>query len=95
MNEIQNFETLPLQPPDRQAKLRAWLVEHRVSVKDIAMALGVANSMASAILSGSCVPAWHLEKLKELGIPEDLLPETTTPYARKLAAAAAAAGHAE
>ncbi|MBF0481085.1 MAG: helix-turn-helix transcriptional regulator [Desulfovibrionaceae bacterium] len=67
---------------NRVDELQAYLAKNRVSKKELAKQLGVHPSMISRIISGERAPASRLEKLVELGIPRELLPEPNGPPGR-------------
>lgn len=59
---------------DRETGLRCWLVYHGISKKQVADALGISQSSVSRIIKGERRRPEHIRKLKEMGIPEELLP---------------------
>jgi len=67
---------------DRQARLKAWLAYHNVSNKRLAEVLEVHPSMISRIIRGQRAPARLLQKLREFGIPPELLPLPSRPPGR-------------
>ncbi|GAB6176899.1 hypothetical protein JCM16814_17900 [Desulfobaculum senezii] len=67
-------ESIQLHKPTRQARLRAWMIEHGVESRDLARAVGISPQMMSMITTGERAPKDRIERLVELGVPRDLLP---------------------
>lgn len=66
---------LDLSQPDRQARLDAFLSVHRISKSHLAALLGIHHSYVGKICSGERRPKEHIQRLIDLGIPADLLPQ--------------------
>ncbi|WP_081429585.1 DNA-binding protein [Solidesulfovibrio magneticus] len=54
-------------------KIRAWLVERRISVSDVARSAGIARSMVSETIHGRRNNRRALRALVAVGCPEKLL----------------------
>lgn len=63
----------------RQARLRAFLAERGVTFRALGEALDLCESTVSEILSGRRSTVQHIERMVELGIPAELLPEPRPP----------------
>lgn len=59
----------------RQALLYLWLRENRVSLASLARQIGVSQVSVSKWVQAESIPTKRLEQLKQLGIPEELLPK--------------------
>jgi len=66
---------LSFKQPTRQDKLRGFLAWHGVSQRALAKKLGVSEVYIGQILSGKRRPQYYIEKLIQMGIPSELLPE--------------------
>jgi hypothetical protein len=67
--------SLILSEPTRKDKLKGWLCAHRLTYAAIGAHLGLAASSLSLILNGDTARPERVAQLRELGIPEELLPE--------------------
>lgn len=54
-------------------KIRAWMVERRISVSDVARSAGISRSMVSETIHGRRNNRKALRALIEVGCPEKLL----------------------
>ena len=61
--------------PSRQARCNAWLAERGVTKADLARELGVSVGYIYHIIVGNKRPPHMIERLHQLGIPRELLPE--------------------
>ena len=61
--------------PSRQARLNAFLIERGVTTTQLAERLGCTLSHVSDIKAGRKTTAHLIQKMIELGIPAELLPE--------------------
>lgn len=61
--------------PSRADWCRAWLVLNRIQVVELAKVVGVSRSMISEIIAGNRANPEHIQKLIEVGIPAEMLPE--------------------
>lgn len=90
MNAIAHVE------PDRQDMLRIFLRQSGITRGDIAELLGVHRQSVSRILNADRALPEHVLRLRELGIPADLLPAAERiapgPKPRGECAASAASG---
>lgn len=69
--------------PGRQLLLDSWLVLNQIQKQDIAKKIGVSNAFIGAVLAEKrAMPLKRFQQLKELGIPEDLLPSPKSARAR-------------
>lgn len=59
----------------RQDKLRGFLAERRLNQRKLADMLGVSEAYMGQILSGKRKPKHYIERLINLGIPSDFLPD--------------------
>lgn len=59
----------------RQALLYLWLRENRISLASLARRIGVSQVSVGKWVQAESIPIKRLEQLKEIGIPEALLPE--------------------
>ena len=59
----------------RQKRLRLWMEEHGITVKQLAKDLGVAVRMARQYLSAETIPTIRHTQFTVLGFPLDLLPQ--------------------
>lgn len=59
----------------RQKRLRLWMEEHEITVKQLAKDLGVAVRMARQYISAETIPTIRHTQLVVLGFPLDLLPQ--------------------
>ncbi|MCF8104338.1 MAG: helix-turn-helix transcriptional regulator [Desulfohalobiaceae bacterium] len=59
----------------RQARLNAWLSLHGIAKNELARKTGFSPSYISFLLNGKRRHPDALQKLIDLGIPEELLPE--------------------
>ena len=66
---------LILPEPTRKDKLKGWLCANRLTYAKIGARLGLAASSLSLILNGNTARPERVAQLRELGIPEELLPE--------------------
>lgn len=77
-NEIVKIsELLHPQKPNRQARLKAWMVTYGLEARALAQAAGVSPQMMSMIIGGRRAPRERIERLVSAGVPRDLLPEPT------------------
>lgn len=60
---------------NRQERLRLWMEDHEITVKQLAADIGVAKSMARQYLSAETIPTARHMQLVVLGFPLDLLPQ--------------------
>jgi hypothetical protein len=67
--------TLILENPARKDKLKGWLCANRLTYAEIGTHLGMAASSVSFILNGDTARPERVAQLRELGIPEELLPD--------------------
>lgn len=61
--------------PNRQARLKAWLLLHAIEQKDLAEKMGISQQLLSMTLTGRRTTKGRLEQLAGLGVPVELLPE--------------------
>ena len=80
---MMHSEPLHKKKPDRQARLRAWLILHGIEQKEIAGRLGVGTGMVSMILGGQRITPERVEQLVAMGIPRRLLPDPEARRAEK------------
>jgi len=73
---------LTVAAPCRQSQARAWLVQHRVSLSDLASRMGVSKQYVAQIISGQRVTPARIRELVALGMPEELLPIPALPRRR-------------
>ena len=59
----------------RQQRLRNWMEQHNITVKQLAKDLGVAVRMARQYISAETIPTTRHTQLVVLGFPLDLLPQ--------------------
>lgn len=67
-------ESIQLCKPTRQARLKAWMVEHGIESRVLARAIGISPQMMSMITNGERAPKGRIESLIQLGVPRELLP---------------------
>ena len=61
--------------PTRRSELDAWFARHQVQKQRVAKTLGVSPARLNQLLSGIYLTnEWRARLIKELGIPEYLLP---------------------
>lgn len=73
--EISLGETLNKKTPARQDRLNAWLAINRITKQSLADELGVTIQYVSMVMRGERRQKWIIDKLAELGVPAELLPE--------------------
>ena len=66
---------LILSEPTRKDKLKGWLCTNRLTYAEIGAHIGLAASSLAIILNGDTARPERVAQLRELGIPEELLPE--------------------
>lgn len=71
---MHSTELVAHQTPTRQERLKLWLWSNNVPQAEIARRLGVAKSSVGYWIRRDFLSAQRVEQLRELGIPEDLLP---------------------
>ena len=66
----------------RQVKLRMFLMEHGIQVKELAVQRGISPGGMGDVLSGRRPKVEHIEWLISMGIPAELLPSPVAPKKR-------------
>jgi predicted transcriptional regulator len=66
---------LPLKPPTRQDRLRAFLAQHGLNQRKVAIRLGISEAYLGQIFAGKRRPEHYINKLVDMGIPSELLPD--------------------
>jgi len=66
----------------RQVKLRMFLMEHGIKVKNLAAQRGISPGGMGDVFSGRRPNADHIEWLISMGIPAELLPSPVAPKKR-------------
>ena len=72
MNTILNLSETKL---NRQARLLLWFRENNVSFASLARRLNVTPASVGKWMRAEYIPCNRVERLKEAGIPEELLPQ--------------------
>ncbi|MDL2306613.1 hypothetical protein LJC48_01100 [Desulfovibrio sp. OttesenSCG-928-C06] len=62
------------QDASRLTDLRVWMIRNNMSYGDIARSFGVSRSAVQAMVSRPRISSQRHQQLRELGIPEHLLP---------------------
>jgi hypothetical protein len=65
---------LILPEPSKLDKLRGWLSTYRLTYGDLAGAMGITTSAVGYLLTSQTARPERVEQLRDLGLPEDLLP---------------------
>lgn len=63
---------------ERQADLKLWLEERKISIQALADAMGVSRTFVSVMLQRETIPPKRHKQLVTLGLPEVLLPPPFT-----------------
>lgn len=74
---VQISEPLHPRKPNRQARLKAWMVMHGIEARALARVAGISPQMMSMIIAGDRAPRKRIERLVAAGVPRELLPEPT------------------
>lgn len=62
---------------DRARALRAFLVFRGLTIRALARVMEVDEALVCRLVSGHGAPAQRLDQMRELGVPDELLPEPT------------------
>lgn len=66
---------LDLSLVSRETALKTWLAYHGIPKSELARKLNTQPSTITRIIKGERAPAKYIQKLKDCGIPSDLLPK--------------------
>ncbi|WP_034641866.1 hypothetical protein [Desulfovibrio inopinatus] len=70
---------LNLNEVDRETALRTWLTYHKLGNLELARRLDVDPSFVTYIVQGKRISRRVIDKMIDMGIPEELLPDTPPP----------------
>ena len=71
---MESMQAITKTPPNRQRRLRSYLVLFGIEGQELAKALGVTPTTMSRLLLAETAPSERVEQLAALGIPRQLLP---------------------
>ena len=76
-----NASTYNLNPEilTRQQRFKIWKALSRVTYTGLGRHMGISHVAARAFCLGESAPAERVAQLREIGVPEELLPPVTPP----------------